>query len=691
MTTTMEAEAHPGAASPEPKRANGSEKPPRRLLIVEDEAIVAMDLELTLERLGYQVAGTCASGEEALAQVEQERCDLVLMDIVLDGAMDGIQTAAELGRRFDVPVVYLTSHSDEETLKRACGTAPHAYLLKPFQRRELLAAIEMTLHRHAMEREVRRQAERLEHLVRGLAHATALNEAIVSSLPVGILTLDGNSRILSVNPALSRLLQVPEHRLLGHELGTFIGDEGLANGIASCLRGQIAAAKIPVQLPRPDGLRHLEVTIVPLECEEPETPRTGPQQPSVRPILGAYNGSLPLMAPPPARVLLTIEDVTERHVLERAKREFISLVSHELRTPLTSIHGAVGLAASGALGELPERVQKMMEIAARNTDRLVRLINDILDLERLEAGRVTLVLAPYEVGSLLQQAAESLSPLAEQAGIQLVVESEPAWAYADADRVGQVLTNLIGNAIKFSTRGGRVWLSAAEHEGELQLSVRDEGRGIPEEKLGMLFQRFEQVDQGDARGKGGAGLGLAISRSLVELHGGRMWVDSVLGQGSTFTFSLPAAPPRELGAQATVPEESVTLLICDDDPTTRMAMRALLEHRGYRVLTASSGAEAVMLAGREQPTIILLDMMMPEMDGWQTLAALRSRPVTRHIPVAILSALEPQLAHPHAEEVVGWLTKPAAQRAVDAPGAFERQLRDLVQHVTRSTKENTHA
>ncbi|MEP0832194.1 PAS domain S-box protein [Microcoleus sp. AS-A8] len=312
------------------------------------------------------------------------------------------------------------------------------------------------------------------------------------------------------------------------------------------------------------------------------------------------------------------EDITERQVIERMKDEFISVVSHELRTPLTSIHGALNLLSSGLVDTQSEKGRRVIDIAAQSAERLVRLVNDILELERLESGKISLLKQTCDVAELMIKATEMIQVMANRAGVTLSVSpnrvSPEASAkaislYADPDRIIQVLTNLLGNAIKFSPRGATVWLTVELQEPEerennpivldptLRLShqtaqtptlvngrtthgpstklrqassvaenslfilgktdpslatspphrltstvlfkVKDQGRGIPADKLETIFERFHQVDASDSRKKGGTGLGLAICRSIVQQHGGRIWVESTLGEGSTFYFTLP--------------------------------------------------------------------------------------------------------------------------------------------------------
>jgi signal transduction histidine kinase len=216
------------------------------------------------------------------------------------------------------------------------------------------------------------------------------------------------------------------------------------------------------------------------------------------------------------------------------------MVSHELRTPLTSIRGSLGLLAGGALGQLSPAATRMAGLALDSSDRLTRLIDDILDIERIESGVLTFNLAPHPARELIEGAVEHLQVLAAEVGVRVEIGPVAGEVKADADRVVQTLVNLVGNAIKFSPRGGLVTVSARRRGAFVEFRISDQGRGIPEEKLESIFGRFEQVDSSDAREKGGFGLGLAISRSMVERLGGRIWAENNPDRGATFRFTLPA-------------------------------------------------------------------------------------------------------------------------------------------------------
>jgi PAS domain S-box-containing protein len=233
-------------------------------------------------------------------------------------------------------------------------------------------------------------------------------------------------------------------------------------------------------------------------------------------------------------------DISDRKAIERMKDEFIAVVSHELRTPLTSLHSALKILATGRLGSLSSDGKQMLEIADDNTERLVRLVNNVLDLQRIESGDVKMEKQVCNVAALMIQATESMQPMAQQQGVVLAVKPIDIEILVDSDYIVQALTNLLSNAIKFSSTDGTVWLTAeGKSNTEVLFSVRDQGQGIPLDKLESIFEKFQQVDSSDSRRKGGTGLGLTICRKIIEQHEGKIWAESTLGEGSTFSFTLP--------------------------------------------------------------------------------------------------------------------------------------------------------
>jgi PAS domain S-box-containing protein len=248
--------------------------------------------------------------------------------------------------------------------------------------------------------------------------------------------------------------------------------------------------------------------------------------------------------------VVVFRDVSGRVAVEKMKNEFVSVVSHELRTPLTSIRGSLGLLAGGLGGDLSPKGARMVSIALESSERLSRLIADMLDIERMESGSLTMAFAPCGIQSLVNSALNEVDAMARQYGVRISAQNSDGIVNVDADRIVQTLTNVLGNSIKFSPRGDVVTVSIAQRGPMVEFAVADHGRGIPADRVQRIFERFEQVDSSDSRERGGTGLGLSISRDIVELHGGSIWAESVLGEGSTFRFTLPGTvmPPVKVEA-----------------------------------------------------------------------------------------------------------------------------------------------
>jgi signal transduction histidine kinase/DNA-binding response OmpR family regulator len=371
--------------------------------------------------------------------------------------------------------------------------------------------------------------------------------------------------------------------------------------------------------------------------------------------------------------------LTERSQLDNLKDEFVSTVSHELRTPLTSIRGALGLLSSGVIGDVDAKALNLLRIATTNTDRLIRLINDILDIERMESGRAPLQVRRCALRELCQQSIDTMSAMAEANKIHLeLVPSasstggppEPLFFDGDSDRILQVLTNLLSNAIKFSPPDSAVRIHAEATSDAILLKVSDEGRGIPPEKLDSVFERFQQVEPSDARQKGGTGLGLSICRSIVQQHSGSIWAQRNLGPGTTFYVMLPrvtrASDVSPSAALAPPIRGGASILICDDDAGIRTVLSEHLHRQGYTVIEAASGEQALQLAAERQVEAILLDLYMPGLSGWETLQHLRNNPTTARIPVVILSVLSSTLRPQLTGDAQGWVQKPFNEKLLFA-------------------------
>ena len=378
--------------------------------------------------------------------------------------------------------------------------------------------------RASLEAEVKERTDQLQRV-------NAEHERILAAVGEGIVGVDIEGRITFVNVAAGRML--------GYEPAVLVGRDACAALCAlpheQCplrMVGSLGHVITDEQTTyrRSDGsLLPVEVTAAPKET----------------PVgLGR------------AGVVVAFRDITERQAVEQIKQQFVSSVSHELRTPLTSIRGVLEMLSDGDAGELPGIAHDMIATAQRGSERLSRLVNDIIDMEKLATGDFSVVPRPTDISTLVGDAIASMEGLAAATGVRLRFGEVAGRALCDPDRVEQALVNLIGNAVKFSPEGGVVLVSAVAEETQVVISVRDDGRGIPEDQLTTVFERFHQVRATDSTEKGGTGLGLTITRSIVERHGGRIWVTSAPGEGTVFSFTLPLAAAGARGEHAPRPVDS---------------------------------------------------------------------------------------------------------------------------------------
>ncbi|RKG82109.1 response regulator [Corallococcus exercitus] len=464
-----------------------------------------------------------------------------------------------------------------------------------------------------------RVAERTQALSAASAEARASDArkaAILEASPDGIVVLDESARVAEFNPAAAAHFHLPSARAVGADFLSLALPATLPaaqrEAVHAALLQGSGAARVETPCLRADG------DVFPAELTFARVHADGPP-----------------------RTTVFVRDLTERKAVERMKNEFVSTVSHELRTPLTSIRGSLGLLENGIVGELPPQALDMVRIARTNTERLIRLINDILDLEKMESGMLELKLQPQTAQDLVEATLAGVQGVAEAAHVTLRSDVEGApQVKGDRDRLIQVLTNLVSNAIKFSPQGASVVVAAGlTVDGRVRFSVTDQGSGIPEEKLPRLFGRFQQLDASDTRSKGGTGLGLAISQAIVEQHGGRIDVSSPPGQGATFHFTLEAlrVPAPAAGTALPADESRHNVLIVTADAELSALLRGLLSHEGYRVVRAATLTEAARAVEHALPDALVVDTQMPDEPVLDWVRRLREQPRTHDLPVVALS------------------------------------------------------
>ncbi len=665
-----------------------------RILVVEDEGLVAKDIQNQLEHLGYTVPAVASSGEEAIRKAAETLPDLVLMDIRLKGEMDGVEAAAQIRDRFNIAVIYVTAYADDETLQRAKITQPFGYILKPFETRELHSAIEMAIYKHEMETKLKESEQWLATVLSSIGDAviavivsdetglvtfmnpvaealtgwkreqasgkdlravfnvmdeesrTPAESPVAKALREGAVTSSADHAVLiardgrevpideSVAPIAddqgnvtgavlifrditerkrteemrvkrARLAELGAELWLSHDIrgesleGTALASltDGFRTHLDSAawgvLDGESEQSTLDIFLCKKfsakqltqitenvmiaiDSLREVPLANEPLVTrihgDDPARPDVGPIQAQILlPLVvrGKTTGLAFIFSDrsdnySPDEVFLfsmlahqlavTLENARlfqEMSRLDRMKSEFIAIASHELRTPLHNIRGFVKLLLDGKVQDA-ETEREFLSIVDKQSENLTSLVNDILEVSRIDAGRMQLSKETLPMDELVKGTVAQFRNAVEEKAITIetIVPPDLPTVEGDGERLGQVLTNLVSNAIKFSPDHTPITLRARVNGDELIIDVRDQGIGIPDDALPQLFGRFYQVSNSATRTQGGSGLGLYISKHIVEAHGGRIWVKSKVGQGSTFSFAIPIGASGSIEIEA---------------------------------------------------------------------------------------------------------------------------------------------
>lgn len=484
--------------------------------------------------------------------------------------------------------------------------------------------------------------------------------ALVDTIVDGIVVIDAKGRIQTLNPAAVKLFGYQTDEVTGQNINMLMPepyakehDGYLHNYLTTGVKKVIGIGR-EVTGKRKDG------STFPMELAVSEMDVNGERM---------FTG--------------IVRDITERKNIERMKSEFISTVSHELRTPLTSIRGALGLVLGKAAGQIPEKARRMLEMAERNSERLTMLINDILDLEKIEAGRLEFDFKIVDLGTLAKRALDENEGYARKHNVQLVLEAPPNACpiRADEHRLLQVFANLISNAVKYSPENGEVTVTISEVDRDFRLSVRDRGAGIPEQFRARIFQRFAQADSSDTRSKGGTGLGLSITKAIVERHDGRVEFHSEIGSGTVFHVDLPAHHAViEAVTPANATNQPVRVLICEDNPDVARILAEMIEPEGVICDVAGSAVGARALLGRRAYRLMLLDLTLPDADGLSFLQELRSDPATDQMPIIVVSGRAHEGSANFAGDalaVVDWINKPVERERL------ERALREALRRTKR--------
>ena len=493
--------------------------PKADILAIDDTPENLALLSQMLTEKGYKVRSV-TKGSTALRGAKAAPPDIILLDVKMP-EMNGYEVCQHLkadDRTRDIPVIFISALGDVFDKVKAFQVGGVDYITKPFQVEEVLARLNTHLTIRNLQIKLEAQNTQLQ---REIAEKTAAETKFAKAFracpnPIAIATYE-SGEVLEVNNSFLQMSGYTAAEIINKNLAQIYSASALAVYKKALQKSDSQGFVRNLELEFQTKAGQVKTVLLSLELIE----------------LGGTKCTLQIM-----------NDITER---KRLENEFISLVSHELRTPMTSIIGALDLLNSGKLGTLSDRGKQILQVAIRNSERLIRLVNDILDLERMKSGKIAIKPLPCELQPLLVQAVETMQAMAQKAQVQLLLE-EPCdvTINLDSDRILQTLTNLLSNGIKFTEPGGIVKLKAtvqddshSNGENLCQIIVQDTGRGIPEDQLESIFERFQQVDASDSRSKGGTGLGLAICRHIVERHNGKIWVESLLGNGSTFYINLP--------------------------------------------------------------------------------------------------------------------------------------------------------
>lgn len=607
---------------------------------------------------GHCLCGRAAQGSEIVYAAHVDHRHETRYDGILPHGHYVAPIHASSGELLGVLVLYLEAghvRNDEEISFLQAITSTLASIIERKRNEEALCCYHADLESQVLARTVELRAEIAGHTKTqaSLQESETRIRHIIDSAMDAVIAMDRQGRVTEWNPTAERLFGWSRAEMLGQDLAEHIIPAEFRQAHNHGLRryfdegsSRVLHQRIEVTALRRDGSRF-------------------PAEASVSPFLTA-SGETQFSA--------FLRDITERRRMERLKDEFVSTVSHELRTPLTSIRGALGLVHGSMSSALPDKARQMIGIAHKNSERLVLLINDLLDIQKIETGRMEFKAVPTPLTGLMEQAIEANRDYAQQFGVALMLENaceEGVSLFVDANRFMQVMANILSNAAKFSPPHGEVRIGVScrdegRHDGGggvVSIAVQDRGPGIPESFRGRVFEKFSQADATTTRVKGGTGLGLSISKALVERMGGSIAFACPPQGGTIFTVELPRYQP-----ESALPEShdhGIPLLIVEDDPDIAVILKSLLKNHGYAAHIATSAEEALARLDERPYAAMLLDIMLPGQDGFGLLRHLRSDARFWQLPVVVVSALpedRDRLEEFGSTALVDWITKP-----IDAP------------------------
>jgi PAS domain S-box-containing protein len=489
------------------------------IIIVEDESIVAMDIEQSVKSFGHDVVAIVDNGPDAILKAEETRPDLILMDIKLKGKMDGIEAAKEILKRFNIPVIFLTAYADESTIERATLSEPMAFLLKPIKKNELKTTIRIVLHKYA--NILTQQHDAAERLGKSEENFKLFVDSVTD---YALYMMDKSGRIISWNAGAERIEGYKADEIIGKNFNIFYSVEDReAKKPEQELEIAASTGKYEEEKWRikKDGSKFWASVVITALLDD-------------QGLLRGYGEITRNLT-----AIKTLEEELRQAIKDRD--EMIGVISHELKNPLTNMQLSTTLLLK-ILPKNPE-LEKARSIIGKinpSIERMNRLISDLLDVTRIEAKSLKVDMGIVALDKITIDIADFFMPSLHEKNIQLKtnIPSDCREVLCDEDRTIQILSNLINNAIKFTDSGGHIFVNAKKIGNMVEISVEDTGKGISEKNLTHIFNRFWQEKNSAHIG---TGLGLAISKGLVEAQGGKMWVASQYEAGTTFYFTLRLA------------------------------------------------------------------------------------------------------------------------------------------------------
>jgi PAS domain S-box-containing protein len=602
-----------------------------RILIVEDEPLIGLEIKNILNDLDYLVTSIVNSGEKAIERVEVDKPDIILMDIRLEGKMDGIDAAEVIRSRFHIPVIFSTAYLDEEKIDRAKITMPFGYLIKPFKERDLKVTIEMALYVMKVDSE-RRGAQKV------LAESEIRYRGLLNNLNAGVVVHAADTSIILSNPKASKILGLSEEQMTGKEAidpqWQFLHENGSPVLIDDYPVNRVISTK-----------KELQNLVM------------GVMRPQTNDSVWVLVNGLPIFDNNKeiVEVVISFSDITEykqakeqAEFANRAKSEFLANMGHEIRTPLNVIMGfSQLLLKKNETLSMPDSYNNVLQNIITGGEKLSSIINDILDLSKIDAGKMTLSTKTLSLRQLLETVHHNNKMQAKKKNLNFTYHLDaalPAFFRSDPIRLNQILMNLTANAIKFTPQNKAVILKAIKEKDKILFQVFDQGIGIPEDKQKIIFAPFEQIDGSSTRSYGGTGLGLAIVKKTVELLKGSIKVQSTVGEGSCFTVSIPLVESETPGLDNKPEVEDPAfkpdsvILVIEDNPMNQEMMEALFEGLGLKIQLAENGKEGIEKTLALKPDIVLMDIHMPKMDGVEATRQIRKIPECDDIPIIALSA-----------------------------------------------------